>query len=61
MNACIQVDWKIHDKGADMLLIERGVDASDVMRVLPLVMKQQTSSYTGSSIAEEVYKMITTK
>jgi serine/threonine protein kinase len=51
---CSKLDWKIYDKGADILALEMGISPQYIASILPEVMKACDQEYDGYVIAEAI-------
>ena len=54
VSMCSQAKWKIYDKAADVIAIERGMTAASITQIIPIVMKARTTEYDGYEIADAV-------
>ena len=58
---CVEFDWEVYDKGADMIAMEQGHDARAIVNNLPAVMKAIDGPYTSQTVANALLKAITTQ
>ena len=59
LTLCTQADWKIYDKGADVLALERGMKRRTIIKLLPIIMKTRETEYDGYDIADAMLKSYT--